>query len=235
MPSQPAHKWNRRISCSVVHLDARLRPWLRTLIIGVALSASVPAFAQQAAAPIIIAPADGQVLQGQVTVKGSTDIPDFSSAELAFTYAAEPNASWFVIQTASLPASNAELMVWDTTSISDGDYILRLRVLLSGGGFQDARVNVQVRNYTTTVTSSPPAPLVTVTEQSVLQVPTALIIAASETPEQPVASAVPTPSPLPGNPAGVSPSEVYAVFWRGALGIGLFLLLFGAFFRLRRY
>ncbi|MGZ6316006.1 MAG: hypothetical protein ACXWNQ_01995 [Anaerolineales bacterium] len=217
------------------HLDARLRPCLVALSVGVALFASVPAVAQQAAAPSIIAPADGQVLQGQVSVKGSTDIPDFSSAELAFTYATEPNASWFVIQTASLPVSNAELMVWDTTSISDGDYILRLRVLLLGGGFQDARVNVQVRNYTATVTSSLPAPSVTMTEQSVLQVPTALIITASETPEQPVASAVPTPSPLPGNPAGVTPSEVSAVFWRGALGVGLVLLLFGAFLRLRRY
>ena len=120
------------------HLDARLSHWLFALPIGVALYASVPAFAQQAAAPSIIAPVDGQVLQGQVSVKGSTDIQDFSSAELAFTYATEPNASWFVIQTASLPVSNSELMVWDTTSISDGDYILRLRVLLLGGGFQDA-------------------------------------------------------------------------------------------------
>ena len=183
------------------HLDARLSHWLFVLPIGVALYASVPAFAQQAAAPSIIAPVDGQVLQGQVSVKGSTDIQDFSSAELAFTYATEPSASWFVIQTASLPVSNSELMVWDTTSISDGDYILRLRVLLLGGGFQDARVNVQVRNYTATATSSPPVPSVTMTEQPVLQVPTALIITASETPEQPVASVVPTPSPLPGNPA----------------------------------
>ena len=171
------------------------------------------------------------MLLGQVSVKGSTDVPNFSSAELAFAYASEPTTTWFVIQTSSLPVANDVIAVWDTALISDGDYRLRLRVILLDGSFRDAVVKVQVRNYTPTPTASP---AVTPTEQPAIQFPTAMIIKASETPEQLATAAVATPSPLPENPAGVTAGEIYTVFWRGALGVGIVILLSGVLVRLRR-
>ena len=216
----------------MANFDARLRSCMAALSVLAAVSWIVPAEAQQTSAPNISSPADGQVLLGQIPVRGSTEVPNFSSAELAFAYASEPSRTWFVIQTTSLPTANDVIAVWDTTLISDGDYSLRLRVILLDGSFQDAVIKVQVRNYTATPTASP---LVTQTEPPAIQIPTAIIITASETPEQPAVAAVATPSALPENPAGVTPGEVYAGFWRGALGVGIVILLFGALVRLRRY
>ena len=216
----------------MAHFNAHIHPWFVALSIWTALCWSIPVAAQQPAAPAITSPADGQLLQGQVSVRGSTDIPDFSSSELAFAYASETNAStWFVIQTASLPVANDVIALWDTTSISDGDYLLRLRVILLDGGFQDAMIKVQVRNYTPTAT---PSPAVTPTEPPVVKIPTAIIIAASNTPVQPTVVVVTTPTALPANPVGVTPGEVYEGFWRGALGVGLVVLLFAVLVRLRR-
>ena len=85
--------------------------------------------------------------QGQVEITGNMDVPNFASAELAFSYASNPADSWFTIQTFPQPVQNLTLAIWDTTSLTDGDYILHLRVILQDGSSQDVVVSdIKVRN-----------------------------------------------------------------------------------------
>ncbi len=203
------------------------------LIVCIALAAMVntmPAFAQGANQPAISSPTAGQVLQGQVAVVGTTDMPNFASAELDFAYASDSTNTWFQIQNSTNSMDNAVLGTWDTTLISDGDYILRLRVTLMDGTFQDVTVTVKVRNYTALPTST-----VTVTPtQPVLQIPTAIVLAPTSTATPTPRPTPPTPTALPLNPASITTHEIYSGFWQGAAIVLLVFLVFGLLIRLRR-
>ncbi len=204
------------------------------LAIAAVLALALPVTAQAVIPPVITAPTDGQVLQGQVQVNGLTDIPNFASADLAFGYDPDPTGTWFTIQSGLPPVAGGLLATWDTTTISDGDYVLRLRVALLDGSSQEALVKVKVRNYTAVPT---PSPVVTPTATAALQIPTAIVIVPSPTataqPEAPTAP-VDTPTALPPNPAGMTSAEIFSGFWRGALVVGLVVLGFGVLLRLRR-
>jgi hypothetical protein len=207
---------------------------MRASLIGFVLFASltgaVPVLAQTPNSPVITSPTNGQVVQGQVAVSGTTDIPNFSSSELDFAYASDPANTWFLIQTSTNAVDNAVLGTWDTTAITDGDYILRLRVTLMDGTFQDATVTVRVRNYTALPTSTATA----TSTQSALQIPTAIVLAVTPTftsTPRPIPS---TPTPLPLNPASINTSEIYSGFWKGAAGVLLLFFIFGIIIRLRR-
>ncbi len=91
-----------------------IRGWLFAVIVGLALLPSV-VMAQGATSPVIDAPIAGQILGGQVSITGTTDIPNFASAELDFAYASDPTGSWFLIQTFSQPVANSAITTWDTT------------------------------------------------------------------------------------------------------------------------
>ncbi|MBI1795306.1 MAG: hypothetical protein HYR70_14110 [Chloroflexi bacterium] len=186
--------------------------------------------AAQASAPVITAPAAGQVLQGLVAITGFTDIQNFDSAEIAFAYASDTANTWFNISTTTLPISNDVLASWDTTTISDGEYVLRLRVTLLDRTFQDVTVPVQVRNYTALATPTPAA----TSTQPALQIPTPILVAVSPTLPAPTFTPRPTPTPLPPNPAALSQGEVYVSLQRGAIAIGILFFVFGIFLRLRR-
>lgn len=157
-------------------------------------------------------PLPGQALQGLVTVSGSSDVEGFASAEVAFAYAGDPTGTWFLVAAADSPVSDGVLAVWDTTAISDGDYVLRLRVRLSDGAFRDATVpDLRVRNYTPIETPTP-AP-------TAGQAPPAPSATPSATP-------YPTPTPLPPNPAGLTPAGVWTgVFYGGAAAVLLYALI----------
>ena len=85
-------------------------------------------------------------LRGQVNIVGSTNAPNFVSAQLDFAYASDFTGTWFPLQTLSQPVFDSPLYTWDTTTITDGDYILRLRVFMtddsvagSNGSLQTAK------------------------------------------------------------------------------------------------
>ncbi len=180
-----------------------------------------PASAQEAA-PRITAPLAGQVVQGQVAVMGTSEMPNFSSAEVAFAY--DPNllGSWFLIQTSSQPVADGLLATWDTTSITDGDYVLRLRVFLLDGTSREATVAVRVRNYTPLPTQTP-SPTATA---PALALPSPMRLAATPTPMATAYPVFPTPRPLPPNPAALTPPQVYAGFRRGVLVAGVVFMAF---------
>ena len=186
--------------------------------------------AAQEEPPIAItSPLAGDVLRGEVTITGTTDIPNFFSAQLDFSYASNPTGTWFAIQTLSQPVTDSIIATWDTTAISDGDYILRLRVNLLDNTSQEITVPIQIGNDVAPLT---PMVVPTATLNAVeVQIPTPFLLAASPTPTTPPRS---TPTALPTNPASLGQSAIYASLGRGALVIlGLFAIS-GLLIRLRR-
>lgn len=186
--------------------------------------------AAQDSPPVAITyPEAGDILRAEVTITGSTDVPDFTFAQLDFAYASDPTDTWFNIRTFSQPVPDSTLAVWDTVSITDGDYFLRLRVTLEDGTFQDALVPVTLMNHTVLPT---PTSVPTSLPDSAVQLPTPFLLAASPTPTD---LPRPTPTMLPPNPASLGQGQIYASLGRGALVIiGLFVLA-GLIIRLRRY
>ena len=186
--------------------------------------------AAQASPPIAItSPAPDEVLGGQVTITGKVDVPSFVSAQLDFAYASNPTNTWFTIQAFSQPLVDSTLATWDTTSITDGDYILRLRVNFEDGTSQEVTVPVKIgNNAAPTPTLAPTA----TPQPDVILIPTPFLLAASPTPTD---VPLPTPTALPTNPAALGQNQIYASLGRGALVIlGLFALA-GIILRVRRY
>jgi hypothetical protein len=187
--------------------------------------------AAQDAPPIAItSPLAGDVLRGQVTITGTTEIANFLSAQLDFSYASNPAGNWFTLQTFSQSVQDSALAVWDTTIITDGDYVLRLHVVSADGAFQDVTVPVKVQND---IPFSTPTSVPTATAESVfIQIPTPFLLAASPTPTE---VPRPTPTALPTNSAALNQNAIYTSLGRGALVIvGLFIFA-GLIIRVRRF
>ena len=178
--------------------------------------------AQDSPPVAITSPASGEILRGEITIIGSTDIPNFASAQLDFKYASDDGDSWFPLAALSQPALDSPLYLWNTASITDGDYILRLRVNLTDGTFQEVTVPITIQNDAPILT---PTPAVTSTPASIgVQIPTAFLLAASPTPTE---VPRPTPTPLPPNPASLTQSTILSSLGRGAIVIiGLFIFSF---------
>jgi hypothetical protein len=187
--------------------------------------------AAQGASPLAISyPLAGDVLRGEITITGTTDIENFVSAQLDFSYASNPDGNWFTIQTFSQSVLDSALAVWDTTAISDGDYVLRLQVNLGDGTTQEVMVPIRVQNDTPFFT---PTPVPTSTPETIFGglLPTPFLLAASPTPTE---VPRPTPTALPTNSVALDQNEIYASLGRGALVIiGLFIFA-GLIIRIRR-
>lgn len=185
--------------------------------------------AQDPSTVAITSPAPGEVLRGQVNITGTTSDPNFLSARLDFSYASAPVETWFPIQTLTQPVFDSTLYTWDTTSITDGNYTLRLRVFLGDGTVQEVTVPVTVQNDA----APTPSPTATSTPEAVtILVPTPFLLASSPTPTD---VPRPTPTALPGNPVSLDPNTVFSSFGRGALVIlGMFALA-GLLLRIRRF
>jgi hypothetical protein len=170
--------------------------------------------------PLVISPRQGDVLQGVVIIKGTTDLKGFVSAEVDFAYTGDPTVTWFLIATNNQRVNLDNLAVWDTTTITDGNYILRVRVYLKDGSFLDAAVpNLRVRNYTPIET---PTPAPTALQPTVTMTPTL-----TSTP-------FPAPTPLPPNASILTPVDVSKSIAYGGLGAVFLLIVLGIYLGLRR-
>ncbi len=186
-------------------------------------------FSMQTADVSITSPQPGDVLRGQVEIVGNMNVPNFASAELAFSYAASDSAnSWFTIQTFPQPVQDPTMAIWDTTSLTDGDYVLRLRVILQDGTSQDVAVSdLKIRNDL-------PLPTETPTETLFFSLPISSPVSASTV--QPVTPlpTFPSSTPLPANPASVTTSSIYGTFARGGLATLVLFIIFSLLLRLRK-
>lgn len=175
----------------------------------------------------LTSPTSGDTLRGQVEIFGVMDVPNFASAELAFSYASDSAVSWFTIQTFLQPVTNSSIAIWDTTTVTDGDYTLHLRVFLQDGTSQDAAItNLKIRND---------APLPTATPEEIFQIAPPAVVAAEATllPEPTLVFTRPT-AIIPANPAALNVDSIYSTFGRGALIAFVLFIVFSLLLRLRK-
>jgi hypothetical protein len=138
---------------------------------------------------------------------------------LAFAYQNNPTDTWFLLAESDRGVVNEILAVWDTTTITDNTYQLRLTVTT-----KDAQKHVymveglRVRNYSPIETDTPQPDLQN------YQTPKT-----SPAPTQPP----PTPTPLPTNPLTVQQSDLTHSALKGA-GMVTVLFLFGIILTLLR-
>lgn len=184
----------------------RARLWLRRMAAAFSLGLAVCGAARPAVAHppgqvglrvVIDAPASREVVSGVVTVRGAATAPGFRQYRLE--YAPDPSLAggWQPVQGAvGQQVPDGILGQWDTTTVADGAYILRLVVVYENGAqVADYEVRVSVVNATAT-----PLPLPT----------TATPTAAPGTPTPgpsptPLIEQPPTRTPRPGGPGRAAP------------------------------
>jgi hypothetical protein len=183
----------------------------------------MPAITLQSSEKIeITSPETGDALIGSITISGTSDIPGFDHSELSFSYAKAWRETWFIISTSDRPIQSAQLAVWNTSTISDDDYLLRLRVFLADGTCKELIIkNLYVRNYTPT---DKPIPSKTPTLKDATSNP---VIVATKT-------LVVVPTMLPANPIELDPQQVYISLLSGIAILYALIILTGIFSRLRR-
>jgi len=131
------------------------------LVFGLVLPAGLT---QQVDVPArLLSPLPGEALQGVVMIQVELDPTQVSGFELDYAYQDGASPTWFLISESQAIDSAQILAAWDTTTISDGDYQLRIRVILKNGLFHETSVpGLRIRNYSTIETSTPsPTPVVT--------------------------------------------------------------------------
>jgi hypothetical protein len=170
----------------------------------------------------IEAPISGQAVQGSVVILGSTEQDGFFSYEVDFSYVKDLTQVWFLVQESTTPVQDGILAVWDTTTITDGEYSLRLFVTKVDGTHTEVLVeDLRVRNYTLMETSTPtPIPPTSVPGKPFIS-PTPAITSKPTPTSQPS-----TPTSLPTNPVEITSSQLVVTYGKGAaFAIGFFALL----------
>ena len=196
-----------------------LRKSIFAILMSLAVAAQFPlnANAQAPGFADITRPSRGEALTGLVTIEGSAAHPSFVSYELAFAFEDDPTGTWFpIIDDVQTPVTDGRLGIWDTTGITDGNYKLRLRVVLKSGAALEALVEgLRVRNITPIEAVTSAAPLVVRPSPSPMAT-------------MPVPEIIATPLPVQEGPSRV----LRALTW-GA-GVGVFLLFALAVYSLLR-
>ncbi|MEO1667353.1 MAG: PKD domain-containing protein, partial [Chloroflexota bacterium] len=97
---------------------------------------------------VILSPVPGSVISGNTQVLGAASHPQFLQYQVE--YGPQPNSGnlWFPITgTVQRPVNNGLLGIWNTTSVEDGLYNIRLRVTLRDGTSLSTVVgNIRVQN-----------------------------------------------------------------------------------------
>lgn len=179
----------------------------------------------------IDAPVAGQVVQGSLVIRGSTGTEEFQSYEVGFSYEDDPADTWFLIQESTTPVQDDILAVWDTTTITDGNYTLCLLVTSTDGTQAKSLVNdLRVRNYSPIETDTPTPTPIYVTLAPGLPIASTL---PGYTPTPTFTPYPSTPTPLPTNPAVITSSQMVLNLGKGA-GVSIALLaILGAYLGLR--
>jgi hypothetical protein len=182
---------------------------------------------------VIVAPQPGQALQGVVAIMGRTTLSGFLSAEVLFGYANDPSQTWFFIAESTTPVDAGLLAEWDTSTLTDGNYTLRLVVNRTDGSRAIVIVpGLRVRNYSPVETSTP-TPLFT-PNASATPLPGGNVKSTQQV--LPSATlAAPTLTPLPTNPAELSQQDISRNLWRGAAGTGIALAAIGLYLAIRKF
>src|SRR3990172_3753645 len=229
-------------------LDFFPMPRLQRVILVIVLLCALPpagVSAQDQGVAVITSPLDGAIVSGVVPISGAATHPQFQRYELAFGYSPNPTDTWFSLQDPAVTqVVNDVLGRWDTTGVTDGLYVLRLRVYWTDRNYLEAFVrNVQVQNATPTPTVPPPE---ATTSSSPLPALTLTAPVAGTAATQPLIILPPPSTPRPttnaaiaiGSGTGMSAARLNTQVIRGAFfdGVRFTVVLFallGAYAGLR--
>lgn len=156
-------------------------------------------------------PESGSNVSGIVEIRGSIPVMNFSSAEVSYAYADVGATNWFLISKIDHAVQDDVLGNWDTTTITDGVYQLRLSVTLTNGEVNEVVIkDIQVTNYTHPNSTTLPA-LVTATADVF----------------KPESTSVPGihPTNIPSNPASTDSGQLKTSILAGILAAVLLLFL----------
>lgn len=166
-------------------------------------------------------PEAGGTVSGIVEVRGSVPDAGFESAQLEYSYTNATTSTWFLIARLDRVIQDDVMAKWDTTTISDGIYTLRLKVNYRNGKSDGIKLeNINVANYTR------PG-----------QTPVGAI------PSEAISTPVPVnpqiteihPTPLPANPASINGDQFMNSLFVGSLAAAGILAIVGIYSALRRY
>jgi hypothetical protein len=174
----------------------------------------------------ILAPLAGQAIRGNIPILVDTATQGFVSAELFFSYENDNTGTWFLISESLEPISDGVMTEWDTTTLTDGRYDLRLVVkIVNDEQYISVLPSLRVRNYSPIETDTPtPSPT------SAPQATPSPSITPSPTPTQ----ILPTPTPFPPNPLQVTQDDIWVNLLRGAAGGFAAIVLAGLYISIRK-
>ncbi len=137
---------------------------IRAILIGTfIILLSLPATlsrAQQTGA-VLNYPREGDVLAGIVSIQGTASAAGFTFYYLEYTPSPASDTSiWREIRPASnIAVDSALLGAWDTTTVADGAYTLRLRVQSANEGDAIAMASITISNTSPTPEATEPLPV----------------------------------------------------------------------------
>lgn len=173
--------------------------------------------------PAVTSPQPGEVLMGVVNITGTVAELGFQTYEVSFSYDGAGSDNWFLIQQSRDPVKNDLLAVWDTTTIADGVYRIKVAVTLEDGGMDEVIIpDLRVRNYSPA--ESPTAAAVATTASQAI---TGTITV------EPTREHKPTPSPFPKNPIQINREEIVSGAVRGILLAFVAFLFLGLYLAAR--
>lgn len=161
--------------------------------------------------PRVDSPQPGEQVKGTIIISGNTDLEGFASGGVYFGY--PDSGNWFPIANLGKPVRNGPIAQWDTTSIEDGTYRLRIAVILRNGIVAETIVNdVQVNNSSILQASTQPIAVEQKTEVN--------------TPTMQSTPIMQTATPLPVNPAELNNKRLNNVMIISGIGtLGLFMIV----------
>jgi hypothetical protein len=174
----------------VLNLKVAMKAFSFAMILIVQLFLPVRIEAQVEIPARLLSPLPGEALQGVVLIELELDPTQTTGYELAYAYQNSLVQTWFLISESKSIETGLLQATWDTTTISDGDFQLRLRVFLTNGLLHEVyATGLRIRNYSTIETKTPsPTPLTTGTA-----------VPPTTTPE--ITAMIGIPTLLPDNPA----------------------------------
>lgn len=121
---------------------------------------------------LIVSPSSGEAVQGLVKIIGTANPEDFQRYILNFYLQNSEILTPFEISRSNTPVKSGILGNWETSQLTDGDYILELIATLSDGSTLSHLVEgIRVRNYSAIETNTPESQI-EVTEAIPTQFPT---------------------------------------------------------------
>jgi len=176
----------------------------------------------------ISSPSEGDVVRGIVPILGNSDLEGKRSWEITFSYIEDSTETWFLIDESDLTVTDEILSEWDTTTISDGNYNLRITIFLERERKTHFTVNnLRVRNYSQVETNTP-NPTITITP--ILETPEYLEDKNNFlTPTQRL-----TLTPLPKNPIEISNEDLSSNLIRGVAGAFAGFMIIGLYISIRK-